>query len=123
MNNGKKTAALIVICAMICLVIIAYFVPMPANSQPICTTVDEVKSDILKFKAKPSITEMGSGETRAFLSGFNAYPPETKFSGDYAVVLFDDKKPNMAVVLFERGCFVHVLFVGKDKFKTIMESI
>jgi hypothetical protein len=113
------TAALI----FIILVVGAYTRAQAAQVQ-YCLTVGAFKADISDRFKDMHMSEMGGTEAKSFIANYNAFPPvTTRFYGDYIVAVRNDSKPNIAIVLFERGCYIDTIFVAKKNFTIMMGSI
>jgi hypothetical protein len=69
------------------------------------------------------MTEMGRDETEGFLKAFNAIPPTSHETGDYALVIDDPARRQVAVVLFEKGCATRTGFLERQMFRDLMRAL
>jgi hypothetical protein len=95
-----------------------------AQNLQYCITVGAFKADISDRFKDLHMSEMGGTEAKAFITAYNDFPPvTTRFHADYIVAVRRETVPNIAMVLFEHGCYIDTIFVAKKNFTIMMGSI
>jgi hypothetical protein len=110
----KIFAGLVTLAALIFIILVmGMYSKAQAQNAQYCITVGAFKADISDRFKDLHMSEMGGSEAKAFISAYNDFPPvTTRFHADYIVAVRNDSKPNIAMVLFEHGCYIDTIFDG-----------
>lgn len=125
LHLGLIVIWLSVVAAVMALLTYAVHIPEAhAGTPDTCYSVGMIHTFAGQKWPKATLVEMGRDETEGFLRVFNAHPPISHATADYALVIDDPSQVSILVVLFSNGCASPLTGrVSRDAFQEIMKSL